>query len=245
MIKDINIIIPLKDEDEQAEITVRLLSEELKDLKKKFVITLIDDYSSDTTWNLLNRLKEKYSNVEIFKNGYGAGYGNAVRFGIEKNRCDSVVFFMGDCSDDPKDIKIYVNYLDQGFDCVFGSRFVKNSRVIGYPFLKLVLNRLANNLIKLLFFIKYNDVTNAFKAYKKELLVDFKPILSEHFNINAELALKAISRGYSYKVVPISWVNRKKNISKFKIKEMRNRYVFTILYVWIEKILMRKDIKKN
>ena len=152
---------------------------------------------------------------------------------------------MGDCSDDPKDIKVYVNYLDQGFDCVFGSRFVKNSRVIDYPFLKLVLNRLANNLIKLLFFIKYNDVTNAFKAYKKELLVDFKPILSEHFNINAELALKAISRGYNYKVVPISWVNRKKNISKFKIKEMRNRYVFTILYVWIEKILMRKDIKKN
>jgi dolichol-phosphate mannosyltransferase len=245
MIKDINIIIPLRDEDEQAEITVRLLSEELKDLKKKFVITLIDDYSSDATWNLLNKLKEKYSNVEIFKNGYDAGYGNAVRFAIEKNKCDSVVFFMGDCSDDPKDIKVYVNYLDQGFDCVFGSRFVKNSRVIDYPFLKLVLNRLANNLIKLLFFIKYNDVTNAFKAYKRELLVDFKPILSEHFNINAELALKAISRGYNYKVVPISWVNRKKNISKFKIKEMRNRYVFTILYVWIEKILMRKDIKKN
>ena len=222
MIKDINIIIPLRDEDKQAEITVRALNEELKDLKKKFVITLIDDYSSDTTWNLLNRIKEKYSNIEIFKNGYDAGYGNAVRFGIEKNKCDSVVFFMGDCSDDPKDIKVYVDYLDQGFDCVFGSRFIKNSKVVDYPFLKLVLNRLANNLIKLLFFVKYNDVTNAFKAYKKELLVDFKPILSEHFNINAELALKAISRGYSYKVVPISWVNRKKNVSKFKIKEMRN-----------------------
>ena len=101
------------------------------------------------------------------------------------------------------------------------------------------------NLIRLLFLIKYNDVTNAFKAYKREPLVDFKPILSEHFNINAELALKAISRGYRYKVIPISWINRKKNISKFKIKEMGNRYVFTILYVWIEKILLRRDIKKN
>ena len=245
MIKDINIIIPLRDEDVQAEITVRLLNEELKDLKKKFVITLIDDHSTDETWNLLSKLKEKYSNIEIFKNEYDAGYGNAVRFGIEKNKCDSIVLFMGDCSDDPKDIKIYVNYLDQGFDCVFGSRFIKNSRVVDYPFLKLVLNRIANNLIRLLFLIKYNDVTNAFKAYKRELLVDFKPILSEHFNINAELALKAISRGYRYKVIPISWINRKKNISKFKIKEMRNRYVFTILYVWIEKILLRRGIKKN
>ena len=245
MIKDINIIIPLRDENEQAEITVRLLSEELKDLKKKFVITLIDDHSSDTTWDLLNKLKQKYNNVEIFKNEYDAGYGNAVRFGIEKNKCDAVVFFMGDCSDNPRDIKIYVNYLDQGFDCVFGSRFIKNSKVVDYPFLKLILNRIANNLIKLLFLIKYNDVTNAFKAYKKELLIDFKPILSEHFNINAELALKAISRGYRYKVIPISWLNRKKNISKFKIKEMQNRYIFTILYVWIEKILLRRDIKKS
>jgi len=245
MIKDINIIIPLRDENEQAEITVRLLNEELKNLKKKFFITLIDDHSSDTTWDLLNKLKEKYNNIEIFKNEYNAGYGNAVRYGIEKNKCDSVVFFMGDCSDNPKDIKIYVDYLDQGFDCVFGSRFIKNSKVVDYPFLKLFLNRIANNLIRLLFLTKYNDVTNAFKAYKKELLINFKPILSEHFNINAELALKAISRGYKYKVVPISWMNRKKNTSKFKIREMQNRYIFTILYVWIEKILLRRDLKKS
>ena len=139
MIKDINIIIPLKDENEQAEITVRLLNDELKDLKKKFIITLIDDHSNDSTWDLLNKIKEKYNNVEIFKNEYGAGYGNAVRFGIEKNKCDSVVFFMGDCSDNPRDIKIYVDYLDQGFDCIFGSRFIKNAKVVDYPFLKLIL----------------------------------------------------------------------------------------------------------
>ena len=245
MIKDINIIIPLKDENEQAEITVRLLNDELKDLKKKFIITLIDDHSSDSTWDLLNKIKEKYNNVEIFKNEYGTGYGNAVRFGIEKNKCDSVVFFMGDCSDNPRDIKIYVDYLDQGFDCIFGSRFIKNSKVVDYPFLKLILNRIANNFIRLLFLTKYNDVTNAFKAYKKELLINFKPILSEHFNINAELALKAISRGYKYKVIPISWQNRKKNISKFKIKEMQKRYIFTIFYVWIEKILLQRDLKRD
>ena len=245
MINNLNIIIPLKNEDQQVEITVDFLSSELKELKKKFIITLIDDYSSDKTWNLLIKLREKYNNVEIYKNEYQPGYGNAVRSGIEKNTCDAVVFFMGDCSDNPKDIKSYVDYLDQGFDCVFGSRFMQNSKVVDYPLLKLVLNRIANNFIRLLFFIKYNDVTNAFKAYKKELLINFKPIVSKHFNINAELALKAISRGYKYKVIPISWFNRKKNISKFKIKEMQNRYIFTIFYVWIEKILLQKDLKKN
>ena len=245
MIKDLNIIIPLKNEDEQIEITINLLSEELKNLKKDFVITLIDDHSYDETWNLLNKLKQKYSNIQIYKNDYQPGYGNAVRCGIEKNKSEGVIFFMGDCSDNPKDIINYVDYLDQGFDCVFGSRFTKNSIVEGYPLLKLILNRIANNFIRLLFLIKYNDVTNAFKAYRKELLINFKPIVSRHFNINAELALKAISRGYKYKVIPISWFNRKKNISKFKIKEMQNRYIFTILYVWIEKVLLQRDLKKD
>ena len=245
MIKDLNIIIPLKNEDEQIEATINLLTDELKDLKKDYTITLIDDHSNDATWNLLTKLREKHNNIEIYKSEYAPGYGNAVRFGIEKNKSDAVVFFMGDCSDNPKDIKIYIEYLDQGFDCVFGSRFIKDSKVADYPLLKLVLNRIANNFIRLLFLIKYNDITNAFKAYKKELLLNFNPIVSKHFNINAELALKAISRGYKYKVIPISWSNRKKNVSKFKIKEMRNRYVFTILYVWIEKILLRRDIKKS
>ena len=245
MISNLTIIIPLRDENKQAEITVNLLIKETKNFDKKITITLIDDHSKDDTWELLKNLKNKYNNVESHKNQYSPGYGNAVRVGIEKNECDAVVFFMGDCSDNPVEIKTYIEYLDQGYDCVFGSRFIKNSKVIDYPFLKLVLNRLANNFIRLLFLIKYNDITNAFKAYKKELLIDFKPIVSNHFNINAELALKAISRGYKYKVVPISWFNRKKNISKFKITEMQNRYIFTVLYVWFEKILLQKDIKND
>ena len=245
MINNLNIIIPLRDENEQAEITVDLLNKEFKDFNKKILITLIDDHSTDDTWVLLEKLKNKYNNVEIYQNHYSPGYGNAVRVGIEKNQCDAVVFFMGDCSDSPSEIKTYVEYLDQGYDCVFGSRFIKNSKVIDYPFLKLVLNRLANNFIRLLFLIKYNDITNAFKAYKRELLIDFTPIVSNHFNINAELALKAISRGYKYKIIPISWFNRKKNVSKFKIKEMQNRYIFTVLYVWFEKILLQKNKNKD
>ena len=245
MIKDLNIIIPLRDEDEQAEITVDLLTNELKDLKKNFTITLIDDHSHDVTWNLLTKLKEKYNNVEIYKNEYEAGYGNAIRFGIGKNKCDAVVFFMGDCSDNPRDIKIYIEYLDQGFDCVFGSRFIKNSKVVDYPLFKLVLNRIANNFIRILFLIKYNDITNAFKAYTKKTLDECEPIISKHFNINAELSLKSIIRGFKYKVIPISWTNRKEGVSKFYIKEMRNRYFFTILYVFLEKILLREDIDKD
>tara|TARA_B100001123_G_C15321184_1_gene1027960 strand:- start:1110 stop:1853 length:744 start_codon:yes stop_codon:yes gene_type:complete len=245
MIKSVNIIIPLKNENQQIEITVKSLLDELKNLKKQFTITLIDDHSSDTTWEILEKLKKEDNCIEIHKSQFNPGYGNAIRFGIKKNNADAVIFFMGDCSDNPKDIINYVDYLDQEFDCVFGSRFIKNSKIVDYPFIKLILNRIANNFIRLLFLIKYNDVTNAFKAYKKEILESSNPIVSEHFNINAELALKAISRGCKYKVVPISWINRKKNISKFNIKEMQNKYIFTILYVWIEKILLKRNLNKD
>jgi len=245
MIKDVNILIPVKNEDKQIGITLEHLNNSLQDLNKVFFITLIDDHSNDNTWSLINELKSKYKNIKIYKNEYEPGFGNAIRFGIEKNDCDALIIFMGDCSDDPQDIKNYVHYLDQGFDCVFGSRFIKGSKVTKYPLVKLILNRIANNFIKLLFLTKYNDVTNAFKAYKKELLTEFTPIVSKHFNINAELSLKAISRNYKIKIIPISWVNRKNNISKFLLQEMHNRYIFTIIYVWIEKLLLQKDLKKT
>jgi len=71
------------------------------------------------------------------------------------------------------------------------------------------------------------------------------PIISQHFNINAELSLKSIVRKFKYKVVPISWTNRKVGVSKFQIKEMRNRYFFVIIYILLEKILLKEDIYKG
>ena len=150
---------------------------------------------------------------------------------------------MGDMSDDPLDLVKFYRKIEQGYDCVFGSRFKKGGRTINYPFLKYILNRITNNLIRILFGIKYNDVTNAFKMYRKDTLEGLTPFLSHHFNITVELPLKAIIRGYKYAVIPNSWVNRKDGKSKFRIKEMGSRYFFIIIYCFIEKWLSRGDYK--
>ena len=244
-ISSLNIIVPLKNEEKGIDNLIQNLTPILQKIQKKTKISLIDDHSTDQTLKILKKYEQQFNFVKVYENEKKTGVGNAIKYGIEKNESEAVVIFMGDCSDNPNDIVEYVKYLDQGYDCVFGSRFAEGSKLYDYPLIKLILNRIANNFIRLLFLIKYNDVTNAFKAYRKELLINFKPIVSRHFNINAELALKAISRGYKYKVIPISWFNRKKNISKFKIKEMQNRYIFTILYVWIEKVLLQRDLKKD
>jgi len=118
---------------------------------------------------------------------------------------------------------------------------MRGSRVVDYPVHKLLINRLANWFIKIIFGIRYNDVTNAFKLYRREVIGGIQPILSHHFNLTVELPLKAIARGYSYTVIPIRWYNRKSGISKLRIKEMGSRYLFIVLYVWLEKHLSKGD----
>ena len=135
--------------------------------------------------------------------------------------------------------------LDGNYDCVFGSRFIKGGRTYDYPKVKKIINRLANFIIKVSFRMKYNDTTNAFKLYKKETIEGIKPFLSPHFNLTIELPLKAIIRGYSYKIVPNTWRNRNYGQSKLKIREMGSRYLFILLYCLIEKFFTRGDFKKK
>ena len=89
---------------------------------------------------------------------------------------------------------------------------------------------------------EYNDFTNAFKIYKKASLEKCRPFVSENFNIFLELPLKIISRGFNFEIIPIKWTTRKIGQSKFKIDELSSKYLFTLLYCFLEKILI---IKKN
>jgi dolichol-phosphate mannosyltransferase len=120
---------------------------------------------------------------------------------------------------------------------------MRGSRVEDYPWLKLVLNRIANAVIRLLFRHGYNDTTNAFKAYRREVIQHAQPLLSHHFNLTVELPLKAFVRGFSYAVVPISWRNRTSGQSKLGIREMGSRYLFIVLTLYLEHHLSRGDYR--
>jgi dolichol-phosphate mannosyltransferase len=157
---------------------------------------------------------------------------------------DAAVIMMADSSDDVRDAARYWQLLNEGYDCVFGSRFMTGGGAIDYPRMKLLLNRMANLFVKILFRTRLNDTTNAFKAYRKKTIDGCRPILSPHFNITVELPLKAIVRGYSWTVIPITWRNRRAGESKLKIKEMGSRYLFICLYLWLEKYFSQGDYHK-
>jgi dolichol-phosphate mannosyltransferase len=208
-------------------------------------VLIVDDNSTDDTLIICRQLSVAFPTVRYIQNPPPNGFGFAVRCGLENFEGDAVAIVMADASDDPEDLAKGYYKLLEGFDCVFGSRFIKGGAVVDYPVHKLLINRLANWFVKTLFGLRYNDTTNAFKLYRREVIEGIQPILSHHFNLTVELPLKAIVRGFSYAVIPIRWYNRKAGISKLKIKEMGSRYLFIVLYVWLEKYLSRGDYHRR
>lgn len=242
----LSVVIPAHNEEGCIKETVDAFSAELTKEKIPYEILVINDNSSDTTEKILLDIEKHNKNVRHINNTPPNGFGFAVRCGLENYTGDCVAIVMADMSDRPVDLVTYYRTMLKGnFDCVFGSRFIKGGKVIDYPRSKYFLNRLTNFIIRILFFKKYNDTTNAFKLYKRSTMDGLRPFLSHHFNLTVELPLKAIVRGYTYTVVPNYWTNRKSGESKLKIKEMGSRYFFVILYCFLEKQLSRGDYNKK
>ena len=208
-------------------------------------IVVVDDGSGDRTWAILNDLAGRIPQLKPVRNTGAHGFGRAVLCGLNAMTGDAVVVMMADESDDCRDVVRYWTLLNQGWECVFGSRFLPGGGVVDYPRIKLILNRLANRFIRILFRVPLNDTTNAFKAYRRTVIDGCRPIIAPHFNLTVELPLKAIVRGYSWTVMPITWRNRRTGEAKLKIKEMGSRYLFIILYAWLEKYFSRGDYRRS
>jgi dolichol-phosphate mannosyltransferase len=207
-------------------------------------LVVVDDHSQDTTCQEVEERMAVDPNVCLVHNHSKNGFGYAVRCGLEHFTGDAVAIFMADSSDDPDDLVKYYYILRNQAECAFGSRFIKGSLVVDYPPHKLVLNRLANLFIRLVFGLRYNDMTNAFKGYRANVIQGCRPFLSAHFNLTIEIPLKAIVRGYTYAVTPINWRNRTVGYSKWRIREMGSRYMFIVIYALLEKWLTWDDYKR-
>jgi dolichol-phosphate mannosyltransferase len=240
----LSIVIPARDEEGCVARTVKQLSSELNGRSIPHEILVVDDGSTDRTWAILLDLQRRLPELRPLQNSGRYGFGRAVIRGLDAMRGDAVIVFMADGSDDCGDAVRYWEKLNEGWDCVFGSRFIRGGGTVDYPLPKWLLNRAANAFIAMMFGLDFNDTTNAFKAYRRAVIDGCQPLVSPHFNLTVELPLKAIVRGYSWTILPITWRNRRAGAAKLKIREMGSRYFFICLYVWLEKHFSRGHHRK-
>ena len=241
----LSIVIPAHDEAESIRPTLHEVVAALARHELDYEVIVVDDASRDGTASVVAATAAENERVRCIRNPYPNGFGYAVRAGLEVFAGDAVALMMADGSDDPDDLVLYFRVLEAGYDCAFGSRFMPGATVVGYPPLKLLLNRVVNAGIRMLFQHGYNDTTNAFKAYRREVIEQIGPFISPHFNLTVELPLKAVVRGFSYAIVPTSWRDRSAGSSKLALQEMGSRYLFIVLYVFLEHHLSRGDYRRS
>lgn len=241
----LSVIIPARNEAENLPECIKEIKKALEANSIDHEILIIDDGSTDNTLQVIEKLSDNSSGLRCISNHGDNGFGRAVRIGMQEFKGDAIAIMMADLSDSANDLVTYWSVLQEGYECAFGSRFISGSKVHGYPKFKLLANRIVNTMIRYAFRIEFNDTTNAFKMYRREVIDGCKPFISPHFNLTVEIPLKAIIRGFSWKQVPISWKNRVKGVAKLKLREMGSRYFFIIAYLWLEKYFSRGDYLRN
>ncbi len=239
----LSVVMPAQNEEGSVGRTVEGVAAVLEREGLDYEIVVVNDDSEDSTEAVVAALGERNPRIRVHRSHNERGFGNAIRAGLDVFTGDAVAIVMADASDNPEDLVRYHQLLEEGYDCAFGSRFVAGAKVYDYPRLKYIVNRLANQFIRVLFRHRYNDTTNAFKAYRRDVIETIQPLLSKHFNLTVEMPLKAIVRGHTYAVIPTNWTNRTSGVAKLAMKEMGSRYLFIVLYVWLEMTLSRGDYR--
>jgi len=241
MNKNLTILIPVRDEEEN----VKIISKEIinKILCNNYEILFVNDFSQDKTEDVIQEIMKEASTLRYINN-QEKGLGGAIKTGIQSSKGKFICIMMSDSSDTVEDLNKYYEIMNsENIDAVFGSRFIEGGRTINYPLIKYILNRIGNKLAQFLMWSDLNDFTNGFKIYKKEVLLQLNPFVSKSFNIFFELPLKVISRKYKYKIIPIKYYDRTVGEAKFKIYELVSKYMFTLLYCFLEKVSL--GIKKK
>jgi len=237
-----SILIPAYNEQGNIVATIEALAKQLRAEKIPFEILVVNDNSTDSTSAVVEEARKDYPEINLVHNVRPGGLGRAVRYGLTQFRGDVVAIVMADLSDDPKDVVTCYRKIEEGYDCAFGSRFMKGSKVTHYPPLKLVFNRIGNTVIRLMFMTDHNDLSNAFKAYRRHVIDAISPLRACHFNITIEMSLSALIRRYKIAKFPINWSGRTWGQSNLRIRDMGRRYICTFVKIWFERMLILDDL---
>lgn len=209
----LSIIIPIYNEPENIVTTLAALERAVPSEKE---ILLVYDREDDTTLPVVRRLQASGQRFTLVRNRYGVGVGQALRTGFEAARGEAVVVVMADGCDDLPKINEMGKLIEQGYDVVCGSRYMRGGQQLGGPWLKKLLSRTAGVSLHYLSGIPTRDITNSFKAYRREALAAIPLTPQGGFAVSMELMVKAYARGLRLTEIPVTWRERVAGQSRFR-----------------------------
>ena len=233
----VSIIVPAHNEEDNLH---NLLDELIPVLEQHaetedFEIILVDDNSADNTPAIIDNFAANDTRIKAVHRTDTPGFGNAIKTGLKNVSGDIIIPVMADLSDDPQDIPELVRKIEEGYDVAYGSRFCKGGSTDGYPVPKMLANRAFNNTVRLMFGIRHRDITNAFKAYRREVLdaIGIDNLEANGFDLTVEIPLKAHILGFRSAEVPVSWHGRERGEAKLKLSENGHRYGLRMLKMFV------------
>ena len=222
MYNSINIVIPVYNEGENIRNTLYEIESKVK---TSHHISIIYDFDDDNSLPAIRDFMEKNRNIYLVKNKFGRGALNAIKTGFESVDDGVVLVVMADLSDDLGKVDEMFKKINEGYDVVCGSRYMKGGKQIGGPWFKKLLSREAGVSLHYLTGIPTHDVTNSFKMYTKKILNDIKIESNGGFELGMEIIIKAFLKGYKIAEVPSIWRERNAGKSNFKLWKWLLKYV--------------------
>ncbi|MBM2812798.1 MAG: Epimerase protein [Chloroflexi bacterium] len=211
--------------------TMRTAHDYLTEKGQHFELVAVDD-SDDGTWEILEEFQSTHADVVLIKGGDPPGYGKALRQGFNAASGEILIPFNGDLCDSLDDVMSYIGLIEGGYDMAFGSRYMKGGQILDHPSAKVWLSRLGNQFIQVLHGLECSDVTNTFKAYRREVLDEVRST-ANGYDLGLEIAIKASRRGYRYKTIPVVWSARQHGVSKMVLAKSLVTHLRTALGIWL------------
>lgn len=231
---EISVVIPVLNEEENIRPLSKSLQAALDALDKAYEVIFVDDGSSDGSFKLLSELaKDNHPGFKVIKFARNFGQTAAISAGVNHARGNIIILIDCDLQNDPKDIPLLLNKIEDGYDVVSGWRRKRHDPLLS----KKIPSYLANKLISLVTGIKLHDFGCTFKVYRSEAIKN----INLYGEMHRFLPVFAYRLGYSIAEVEVSHHKRSSGESKYGL----NRIFKVILDLPILIFLQNYSIRPN
>ncbi|GDX73319.1 glycosyl transferase [Cyanobium sp.] len=230
---ELSIVVPLYNEAESLPPLVEQLLAALRPLGRSFELVLVDDGSSDDTAAVLRHLAAQTPELVAVLLRRNYGQTPAMSAGFDASRGALIVTLDGDLQNDPADIPLLLERLEQGYDLVSGWRHQRQDPAVS----RKLPSRVANRLIARVTGVRLHDYGCSLKAYRRELVED----MNLYGELHRFLPALAFIEGARISEVKVNHRARSFGSSKYGI-DRTFRVLMDLLTVWFMKRFLTRPM---